>query len=224
MPGLFGAGSRPQRSLPPQPCRAESSFCRLGSLLAKMLCPPDSSVFPLHVGETLPEENPEHPELQLEWDSESSFSVASLISSGMGTVMSSPLAGTLVRGIRGSLCEPRDPESVGLTWPHCPWWESSRCPQAGSVRGRHSSVPAAAPALLATREPWFPLGPRHGAHDANPPPSPWGPSALILCPAEAAAPASSFPAGSCQSCSRCSAKQQHQGARCDVSSLPSFPP
>ncbi|KAM6225537.1 maestro heat-like repeat-containing protein family member 7 [Spheniscus humboldti] len=51
-----------------------------------MLCPTDSSVFPFHVGETLPEENPEHPELQLGWDSESTWLLSSLDSSDMTTV------------------------------------------------------------------------------------------------------------------------------------------
>ncbi|XP_074994748.1 uncharacterized protein LOC142076326 [Calonectris borealis] len=48
-----------------------------------MLCPTNSSVFPLHVGETLPEDNPEHPQLQPGCNSEGTRVLSSLDSSNM---------------------------------------------------------------------------------------------------------------------------------------------
>ena len=64
-----------------------------------------------HVGETLPEDNSEHLELQPGQNSESSLLLSSLDSSDT-MVTSSPLTGTLVRGI--GWCERRDPGMVEL--------------------------------------------------------------------------------------------------------------
>ncbi|KAK4805978.1 hypothetical protein QYF61_006955 [Mycteria americana] len=82
-----------------------------------MLCPTNASVFPLHLGDTLPEETPEHPELQLGWDSESTWLLSSCDSSDTTTVMSSPLAGTLDHGIGRRLVCAKGPRisGVGLT-------------------------------------------------------------------------------------------------------------
>ena len=63
------------------------------------------------------------------------------------------MLGLLSLASAGELCQQRDPESAGLAWPQCPWGEGSCCPQAGTMRGRHSSVPAAAPAF------WPPASP-----------------------------------------------------------------
>ena len=85
--GLPGAGSMPgPRFLGMVPFKALFAIweaCwRRWCVLPTLPC--------FRVGETLPEENPEHPELQPGWDSESTLLLSSLDSGDITMVMSSP--------------------------------------------------------------------------------------------------------------------------------------
>ena len=81
-----------RRNLPPQPFLVQSSSHHLVSLLAKALCPSDSSVLPSSLGVTLPQGNPKHPRHQRKREAENTSWLSSPSTSNITTVMSSSLA------------------------------------------------------------------------------------------------------------------------------------
>lgn len=147
-------------------------------------------------------------------------------------VMSSSLAGPLVRAISRSLVCAHGSRIGGAgTASSLSLARGLLLSPSRDYKGLHSSVPAAAPALLAASKPCCSVGPARSAHGPSSPRSRRGPSLLILRRAGTADPASTFPASAAASAAGPSLARAALAAQLSstigalgVTSPPSFPP